>query len=79
MSKSPYLTLYGERSTLIVKAEPGKNPMLVYWGNRLNQQADIAAVEKLRARQGAPGVASLEVPITLSCEPGSGYLGPLRF
>ncbi|MEO1152013.1 MAG: alpha-galactosidase [Pseudomonadota bacterium] len=76
MTQPDYFVLNGTRSTLILKAVIGTSPTLVYWGERLRDDTDARAIDMLRARQGARGVASLEVPISLSCEPGTGYLGP---
>lgn len=77
---SPYLALHGKSSTLIISVEVGASPTICYWGPRIDTGSTpenaAKTVRQLRHRHGAQGGPSIEVPVSLSCEPGTGYLGP---
>lgn len=67
--------LHSEQSSLVIAAAVGESPRILYWGSRLLSVPDESTVETLRTRRLGDGSASAEAPITLSCEPGTGFLG----
>ena len=68
--------LHGAASSVLIHAPTGEPPLIAYWGARIDEKTDPDALLRLRARQGAQGGAFVEVPASLSCEAGTGYLGP---
>lgn len=73
---SDFVVLHGCSSSLLLHAPVGGWPSVLYFGERLGGGVSAAEVFRLRRRQGAKGGPSEEVVATLSCEPGTGYLGP---
>ncbi|WP_164117396.1 alpha-galactosidase [Sphingorhabdus sp. Alg239-R122] len=71
--------LTGGDSSLAVHAPVGGMPQIVYWGARLEPDADMSALVSLTTRQNAQGGADTVVPLSLSCESGTGFAGPTGF
>lgn len=68
--------LSGNQSSVLILATKGTSPRLVYWGKRLPDDVNPQSIIQLLTRQGTQGGADIEVPVSLSCEPGSGYAAP---
>ncbi len=75
-----HIFLHGKSSTLLINTAKGDTPAIFYWGSKLDttKSDDNAAddLKRLRTRQGVQGGAFIEIPASLSCELGTGYLGP---
>jgi len=80
-----YFFLQAPNSTVIINAPIGMSPSVAYWGPRLaidpNDHHVCARMAeqifKLRQKQGTQGGALVHVKPSLSCEVGTGYLGPI--
>ncbi len=81
ISKDPndVFLLTGGVCTLAVHAPVGGVPQIIYWGARLEPDADMSALVSLTVRQSAQGGADTVIPVSLSCESGTGYDGPAGF
>ena len=79
-SNSKYTLIHARQSSVLLKTEIGAPPSIVYWGDKLdcdiNDVQAAADIAQLCERQGAQGGPDKEIAPSLSCEPGTGYLGP---
>jgi alpha-galactosidase len=60
-------------SSLILSCAKGAPLSILYWGERLDTNVDIAALESLFFRQAMHGVADIALPLSLAMEPGLGH------
>lgn len=60
-------------ASLILSCAMGAPLSITYWGERLDPNVDINALEGLFFRQGMHGVADLALPLSLAMEPGLGH------
>lgn len=61
---------------MLIYADVGLSPAILYWGDQLLDEPSAEALDDLRRRDYGDGSASVEVPITLMCESGTGFTGP---
>jgi alpha-galactosidase len=59
--------------TLILSADIGGVPAILYWGTRLGDNVTADEVERLSTRQGMHGVADVSLPLSMAMEPGLGH------
>jgi len=74
-----FVCLSGNSSSVVIHAEPNESPSILYWGEKLNDEVSVAAIARLRKRHLGGGVADVDIPITLFCESGIGFMGSPGF
>ncbi|MEM9667888.1 MAG: alpha-galactosidase [Pseudomonadota bacterium] len=73
-----FILLNGHDSSIVLEAEIGERPSLLYWGPKLSE-IDPATLKSMTLRQHAPGCADTEVEASLLNEMGASFAGPPGF
>jgi alpha-galactosidase len=71
-----YAHLQGGNVSMVLHVAPGHVPRFIYWGARLTDDADLAALDKLGQRSGVDGGPDIALPCSLAMESGLGLFAP---